>query len=721
MTDMELNHIVKSLPVSKNLDETLMANVKDLVLQFKLKNPDWDHKKTKSYVEVCIYLTFISQSSLSFLNFFEQIVNLHLFMISLKEILKKVTLSPSVYETASKLIKSYAISLMNYKKLEEIYDKLNLSGQYTHLSFLFQSIWLFFINIRKEKYNGSEDLSECGCLIISVLNLFLGNLPDTITYSLGIPLINHLCNSFRTVPSYVQGYIEKVQAYTSELTLKRVFQLDLKTSLNATNIVDFISSLNSVYISSPDNSLDERLIRNTVCNSELLLTPITRKTAAVATTRGRVLTWEENVSVKMNASLNEILKPTAAQFQPETPITSAMECSSWLAKLLQEYSESSIKKISTDTYQEVTQRAESLKNTFLEFINRRKAISTNKANDILILYYVSLENLLKIEKNKGINVTPILQNDKFNRALFGCCTETVLYVAGANYIPFEEILELYGINAFDFWKNINSFIQFDIRMPLQVEKHFRDLEQRVITMDGWEESGPIGQVIARMGSEAVAELSHPSFGQFFKKVLSYSANRITEICTAISLSASIQEEIWNSFKYFLSEKTEFLISRHLDHIILCSIYGVCKSNRADVTFKSLFDQHNLLYQADPQLFIKVKLLDNRTGDLIKFYNEVYIQTMKDYLNKKVTVAAPRISSLNPMSPLKVSLQPFQTIQAPQSLQPVKSPFLTPRTKKLWAFGENVTLQGMNSIIQAVPRKLNFDMPIKRPKTDDSSH
>ena len=140
---------------------------------------------------------------------------------------------------------------------------------------------------------------------------------------------------------------------------------------------------------------------------------------------------------------------------------------------------------------------------------------------------------------------------------------------------------------------------------------------------------------------------------------------------------------------------------------------MCKNNKQSVSFKLLFDQHTALYQADNELFTKVKLTDGKTGDIIKFYNEVYVSAMKDYLTKKVQIGTPRISTLNPTSPLKANIQTFQVPQ---------SPYMTPRTKRLWAFGENIsqTLHGINSMIHTTSRKINFDLPIKRPRTDDST-
>ena len=713
--DSSISSILDSLGTTLALTPSVIDLAKATFLKAYSKNEDWEDKRLKSFVQASIYLSSLeSFFSLNFSKLFDDTSQLHSFMISLKEILKISCFSSQTHATANKLIKQYAISLMNYKKIEELFDKISIKGQYEHISHIFQSIWLFFIIARKKTYNNSEDLSECGCLIISVLDLFISNLPNETFHSLSVSILSYLTTSFRTIPAHVQPFIEKIENLYKDLCSSDTIKLKLKQSLAMPNIVSFNLDLNNLYASLIRiEELDERFIRNSVCNNNLLLTPVTRRTMAVSTTRGKVLNWDGDNSLNMSTRLVEVIKPNPTSFQAETPMTSAIECSFWIKKITEEYSEQAISKLCGENYTEIKTRAEDLKSLIFDFVNRRRLIlSQHKSEEILKLYYVSLENLLKIEKNKGNNLSPILSNDKFHRALFACSSETILYAITINCILFEEILCLHNITAFDFWKNINSFISFDIRMPLQIKKHFKDIEERIITRDGWEENSSVALAINRLSSENFGtELNHPSFGQFFKRVLSYSANRITELCACAVLSSPVQEEIWAVFKFFLSEKTEFLISRHIDQVILCSIYGVCKNNKLSVNFKTLLDHHNSLYQADSELFTKVKISDGKTGDVIKFYNEVFIPAVKDFLTKKVAVTTPRISSLNPMSPLRANVQSFHVPQ---------SPFLTPRTKRLWAFGENTnqTLQGINNMLQTTARKLNFDVPIKRPRTDE---
>ncbi len=61
-------------------------------------------------------------------------------------------------------------------------------------------------------------------------------------------------------------------------------------------------------------------------------------------------------------------------------------------------------------------------------------------------------------------------------------------------------------------------------------------------------------------------------------------------------------QVWQAIAYILTEKTNLMINRHLDQIIMCTIYGVCRVNQLkDTTFKNIIEQ----YKIQPQSSTKV--------------------------------------------------------------------------------------------------------------------
>lgn len=715
MSTLLFEHLFPVLPISKNLPAELKSKVSELYYKELQKDSDQDSRKAKNILQSCVFvICAINNYPYSFSSLFDDQSQLHNFMIYLKHLTTNTSLDPNTLSTSKKLIKNYAISLMNYKKIEELLEKFNLQGNFEHVIKFSQAVWLFFIIIRKEKYGSTEVLSDCGCLIISVLKYFIEHMPEGIIHSIKVPILEYLCDGFKTSISFVSNFLACTDEYINEL-LKGCKASSLRSCLMLAKIQNFLDYLIEIYESKiKDCELDERLIRNVVFNNELLLTPISKRTVQGVNTKNPIENWGDGNGLSMNTRLGELECPRPINLLIQTPITASMECNSWISKTLEEFNEGSIARACGECFGNIKSRAEMLKSVFLSGINSQRVIVAGaKAEEMIKLYYLALENLVKIEKNKGAEVSGILQNDKFHRALFACCTETVLYILNSNLGSFEDLLRIFEISAFDFWKNIKSFTQFNIRMPSQVKKHFIDIEEKILTKDGWDENSPIALAVSRINSESFTnELSHPSFGQFFKNVLSYSGFKITQICNSLEIDQSIQEKIWSTFKFFLSEKTENIIGRHLDQIITCSIYSVCKNEKLnEITFKKLFDCFFNLFQTNRIVFEKVKMREGENANLIIFYNKVFIELVKDFLIHKVNVVNPRISSLHPMSPLKVNTSAFQS---------PRGPFMTPRTKKLYAFGEHTSnaFEGINSMIHGTSRRLDFGTPVKKAKIEE---
>jgi hypothetical protein len=63
----------------------------------------------------------------------------------------------------------------------------------------------------------------------------------------------------------------------------------------------------------------------------------------------------------------------------------------------------------------------------------------------------------------------------------------------------------------------------------------------------------------------------------------------------------LMEDIWTVLKHCLSHMTNLLKNRHLDQIIICSIYGVYKIfDKMNFDFKTLINKyHDLTSKYDP--------------------------------------------------------------------------------------------------------------------------
>lgn len=63
---------------------------------------------------------------------------------------------------------------------------------------------------------------------------------------------------------------------------------------------------------------------------------------------------------------------------------------------------------------------------------------------------------------------------------------------------------------------------------------------------------------------------------FFRRLLQVTAQTVLEMSKILGLGDKVRELVWNVMKVLLSQETEMLVGRHLDQMIMCAIYGVCR-------------------------------------------------------------------------------------------------------------------------------------------------
>ncbi|EGR27249.1 hypothetical protein IMG5_199290 [Ichthyophthirius multifiliis] len=89
-------------------------------------------------------------------------------------------------------------------------------------------------------------------------------------------------------------------------------------------------------------------------------------------------------------------------------------------------------------------------------------------------------------------------------------------------------------------------------------------------------------------------------------------------------------------KHILGNQSELLINRHIDQLILCCIYSYCKICKINILFKSIIQVYENLNQHNSNM-IRELIYDmplgenNKTGDIVTLYNNIFIQSVKNYI------------------------------------------------------------------------------------------
>lgn len=168
-----------------------------------------------------------------------------------------------------------------------------------------------------------------------------------------------------------------------------------------------------------------------------------------------------------------------------------------------------------------------------------------------------------------------------------------------------------------------------------------------------------------------------SVALFFRKFYNLASVRMLDLCNSLDImDTDLKKKIWTIFEYSIKDRTELMKDRHLDQILMCAIYVICKLGQMQ---KNSFTEIMRCYRLQPQaeshiyrsvLIAKTPSSESRTsneepgqkdatdkemnvapptptnmagtsqnfgeetrGDLIKFYNKVYVPQVKEVANK----------------------------------------------------------------------------------------
>lgn len=213
---------------------------------------------------------------------------------------------------------------------------------------------------------------------------------------------------------------------------------------------------------------------------------------------------------------------------------------------------------------------------------------------------------------------------------------------------------------------------------------------------------------------------------FFRKIYRLVAIRIQELFnyfTDIDDPMVKMNRVWSIVCHVLSEEYELLRNRHVDHVIMCSMYAICsKVYELQISFKNIISSYRSICETSRMLaptevgkiLMQIPLIDGNLGDIVRFYNRVFIPATKDQIldqgavismpvmpdirspprrrvsaTSNVFISPRRPSSVGTpnrtgvgasMSPSAAGLLPDNNIDI-GSIAP-----LTPRTKALFSFG-----------------------------------
>ncbi|EFJ10031.1 hypothetical protein SELMODRAFT_451523 [Selaginella moellendorffii] len=440
----------------------------------------------------------------------------------------------------------------------------------------------------------------------------------------------------------------------------------------------------------------------------------------------------------------------AVRMPPPTPVSVTMTTAKWLRTVIAPLpAEPStelldyLKSCDRDITEEVTHRGKALLEAIFPVYPQgswRATLHSSGSSEWTVqrrseaskLYYRVLTALCRAEflRLQSKNLTSVLTSEKFHRCMLACSAELVLAAHKTIILAFPAVLEPTGITAFDLSKVIESFVRHEPTLPRELKRHLNSIEERLLESMAWEKGSSMynSLVVAKprfapdirrleliseplrtleplipsysqggtsKGEDMAAESNSPTEAMheivmvvFFQKVLKLAASRIKVLCERLMQPSFVVEHIFQVVEYALNRTTIFF-NRHIDQILLCSTYGVCKVLSLNVSFKDIIFQYRKQPQSRNHVFKSVYLKHRggiaETGDIIKFYNTVFVPAVKSFL---VTIAPPSVSmtasqsdvadeNTAPNSPARPSVLPAIPDMSPRKVSARHNVYVSP--------------------------------------------
>jgi retinoblastoma-like protein 1 len=159
-----------------------------------------------------------------------------------------------------------------------------------------------------------------------------------------------------------------------------------------------------------------------------------------------------------------------------------------------------------------------------------------------------------------------------------------------------------------------------------------------------------------------------SLALFFRKVYTLAHMRLNHLCHGLGIGEeTFKRKIWTLFEHVLKSYTDLMKDRHLDQILMCSMYIVWKLqkiNKEENIFSKIINQYKKQPQAEKHVYENVLIPEEimkaakseEKPNLITFYNCVFVKVLEKYV-KSFNSDQPPLSPLprlktHPQSPIR---------------------------------------------------------------------
>uniref|UniRef100_A0A8C7JKP2 RB transcriptional corepressor like 2 n=1 Tax=Oncorhynchus kisutch TaxID=8019 RepID=A0A8C7JKP2_ONCKI len=125
------------------------------------------------------------------------------------------------------------------------------------------------------------------------------------------------------------------------------------------------------------------------------------------------------------------------------------------------------------------------------------------------------------------------------------------------------------------------------------------------TLQGSHAAGKPIEKPAAQGPSNNGPQKKSSLSLFFRKVYHLASVRLRDMCAKLDISSELRRKIWTCFEYSLVHYTELMMDRHLDQLLMCAVYVMTKVTKEDKSFQNIMKCYRSQPQASSSVYRSV--------------------------------------------------------------------------------------------------------------------
>ena len=257
------------------------------------------------------------------------------------------------------------------------------------------------------------------------------------------------------------------------------------------------------------------------------------------------------------------------------------------------------------------------------------------------------------------------------------------------------------VEVTDVFSNVDQYVSPTVLTRLKF------VEDRILEVHMWKKGSSIYEIIRNLEisnqgqtTSSKGTLSNSdTVPKVLNKVCRLSYKRLQQLSKLLNVVPELQMKIWECIEECVFHRYRLLIDRHLDQIIMCSIYAICKVSDQERKFKNITQAYRKIPNTSSEVFKHTKIFDMDGGSydsIIAFYNKVFMQTLKNFIlqySKSSIVEAPKqdVSAVNVLKRVNPNVLARNSLAKPTIVHPLPA-----ITEKVSTFTEKPSAEWLNS-------------------------